>query len=158
MGRPYRPRDNVIGVTWGDAPGWYGVAPLARRKGAWWGEGEYGASRSRAWSEGGPRTGSCVVLLGTGGTASGSRHAPATNRSSLRDGACGEGRVGWREYGASRSRAGSEGARRRTPCARESCNSDSSPEPAAAGSEGTRAGDVRVWRRGGGIARRRWWP
>jgi hypothetical protein len=38
---------------------------------------------------GGTPTGSCVIVLVTGGTARGSRHAPATDRSSLRDG-------GWR--------------------------------------------------------------
>ena len=35
-------------------------------------------------------------------------------------------------------------AGRRTPCARESCNSDSSPEPAAACSEGDLYGERRV--------------
>ena len=43
----------------------------------------------------------------------------------------GEERVGWREYGASRSRACSEGLQAHS-VRRESCNSDSSPEPAAA--------------------------
>ena len=23
MWRPYRPRDDLLGLTWGDAPGWY---------------------------------------------------------------------------------------------------------------------------------------
>ncbi len=64
MGRPYRPRDDVIGVTWGGAPVWYGVAPLARRKGAWWGEGECGALCARACWEGG--NGECPALSGLG--------------------------------------------------------------------------------------------
>ena len=52
--------------------------------------------------------------------------------------------VGWREYGASRSRACWEGAGRRTSCERESCDAHSSPEPSAAWSE--RA--IACWERG----------
>ena len=50
--------------------------------------------RCRGWAQsgcaeggGGTPTGSCVIVLVTGGTARCSRHAPATERSSLRDAA-----------------------------------------------------------------------
>jgi len=54
--------------------------------------------REAGWVRGEPRTGFCVIVLGTGGAASGSRHAPDIDRSSVRDGgvlgewACWEGR------------------------------------------------------------------
>ncbi len=42
MSRPFRAWCFMLWFTWGDAPGWYGVAPLARGK-----AGRVGAGRVR---------------------------------------------------------------------------------------------------------------
>jgi hypothetical protein len=112
----------VWGEGWGgrggSGEGAKGLVGRCASAEGWWGEGRVGALRAR---------GRAVILT-----------AVQSLRLRVRRGAGGEsGLIGERRAGAQRSQgACSEGAGRRTSCARESCNSDSSPEPSAACSEG----------------------